>query len=172
MDERTLKNKGRTHLKQYMPKKSTKWGIKLFAACDVKSAYLLDFDAYTGQSVPRQAEVGLTQVVVERLCEPYYDLGHVIFTDNYYTSPSLTKSLLSHGTHLVSTVRTNRTGFAKSLKESKDPDCSITPRGQCNMLVTTNRVRLVERQESCRMLSTYHRATDRVPTARNIKVNK
>lgn len=43
------------------------------------------------------------------------DKGHVLYTDNYYTSPTLAKFLLSRNTHLVGTVRSNRYNYPAAL---------------------------------------------------------
>ena len=61
VDDRMIKMKGRSILRQYMPNKPIKWGIKLFALADVTTSYryLVDFDVYCG-AVHGQTEVGLT----------------------------------------------------------------------------------------------------------------
>ena len=42
-----IKSKGRVLFKQYMPKKPTKWGVKVFAVCYSTTSYNWDFDIYT-----------------------------------------------------------------------------------------------------------------------------
>ena len=44
-----LRNRGRTSLKQYMPMKPIKRGIKVWCRADSHSGYLCDFDIYTGR---------------------------------------------------------------------------------------------------------------------------
>ena len=41
--------------------------------------------------------------------------GHILFTDNYYTSPSLATHLLQNSTHLCGTVRSNRKFYCKEM---------------------------------------------------------
>lgn len=41
--------------------------------------------------------------------------GHIVFTDNFYTSPTLADFLLSCDTYLFGTIRTNRKGYHKEL---------------------------------------------------------
>ena len=59
VDERMIKSKARFLFKQYLPKKPTKWGTKVFALCDVKTAYLCDFNIYTGAN-DGEADMNLT----------------------------------------------------------------------------------------------------------------
>ncbi|GBP91012.1 PiggyBac transposable element-derived protein 4 [Eumeta japonica] len=49
IDECMVKFKGRSSLKQYMPKKPIKRGFKVWARCDAKSGYLYQFEIYTGK---------------------------------------------------------------------------------------------------------------------------
>ncbi|CAH1986893.1 unnamed protein product [Acanthoscelides obtectus] len=49
IDESIIKFKGRSTLKQYMPKKPIKRGYKIWTLADA-NAYLYDFDVYTGKS--------------------------------------------------------------------------------------------------------------------------
>ena len=48
VDESMIKCKGRSSLKQYMPKKPIKRGYKVWMLCD-KSAYICKFEIYTGK---------------------------------------------------------------------------------------------------------------------------
>ena len=106
-----VRMKGRSLLKQHMPNKPTKFGAKLFVACDVKTSCMPDIDVYTG-AIPNQGEVGLTQAVVERITQEYHGQGYVVFTDNFYTSQSLANSLLQDNTRL------NQTGVPQALKNT------------------------------------------------------
>jgi len=46
---------------------------------------------------------------------PFLNKGHILYTDNFYTSPSLATHLLENGTHLCGTVRTNRRYYSKDI---------------------------------------------------------
>jgi hypothetical protein len=46
--------------------------------------------------------------VVMKLIEGLLDNGHVLYTDNYYTSIHLAHQLLERSTYLVGTLRSNR----------------------------------------------------------------
>jgi len=43
--------RGRFAAKQYMPKKTTKWGIKAFSLADSSSGYVLNTIQYTGSEI-------------------------------------------------------------------------------------------------------------------------
>lgn len=53
--------------------------------------------------------MNIAQTVVETLCESYVGTNRNITTDNYFTSYSLAKSLLSKGLNLVGTLKKNKT---------------------------------------------------------------
>ena len=47
------------------------------------------------------------------LMESYLGKGYCLFSDNFYTSPSLAKFFLDNKTHLAGTIRENRYNFPK-----------------------------------------------------------
>ena len=108
VDERMVRCKGRDSIIQYLPNKPTKWGFKVFAACDSKTAILWNFEVYSGQE---NSAGGLAHDVVVRLTNPLENDCHVVFTDSFYTSAKLAHSLHQKTHHLVGTMRTNRIGF-------------------------------------------------------------
>ena len=121
VDQRMIKSKCRFGFKQYMPKKPTKWGAKVFALCDVKTAYLWNFNIYTGQGEDEEfAEYSHTTSAVLSLTDGFEKQGHVVFTDSFYTSPQLAQALEERGIDLVGTGRTNRTGLPRELKDVKN----------------------------------------------------
>jgi hypothetical protein len=66
IDESMIKYMGRAiTFVQYMPAKPIKHGIKVFANCDAKSAYLLSFEIYTGKD--GEKEDGSAVSIVDRL---------------------------------------------------------------------------------------------------------
>ena len=72
VDEATIKYKGGTSLKQYMPMKPIKRGIKIWCRADSANGYLCEFDIYTGKS-PQGVQHGLGYSVVTRLCQHVQD---------------------------------------------------------------------------------------------------
>jgi hypothetical protein len=49
VDESMVAFKGRTHLKQYMPQKPIKRGLKIWALACSSTGYLLSFSVYEGK---------------------------------------------------------------------------------------------------------------------------
>ena len=90
IDESMVKFKGRIFFHQYMPAKPTKWGLKEFVLCEAKTGYQLKHIIYTGKSsFPTDASVPFTTQVVTSLLERYRNQGHIVYLDNYYSSPEL-----------------------------------------------------------------------------------
>lgn len=96
IDECMIKFKGRSTLKQYMPKKKTKKrGFKVWARCDSQTGYLFEFEIYTGKK-ENESETGLGAAVVKNLCKELIDENlenvHVAF-DNFFASTELLQDL-------------------------------------------------------------------------------
>ncbi|VDO25445.1 unnamed protein product [Haemonchus placei] len=53
------------------------------------------------------------------LMEGFLEVGRVLCTDNYYSSIGLAEKLISRRTHLVGTLRRNRKGIPKAIKDKK-----------------------------------------------------
>ena len=49
VDESMIGTKGRLSFLQYMPKKPTKWGIKVWVCSESKTGYIHKFQVYTGK---------------------------------------------------------------------------------------------------------------------------
>ena len=168
VDERMIPWKGRSTLKQYMPDKPTKWGIKLFAACDVATSYLFNLEVYTG-ALPGQGEVGLTQAVVTRMMQAHQQQQYVVYTDNFYTSPSLADALTAQSIGLVGTLRLNRVGVPDALKDSKTYEKDAA-RGDARYVRVNNKVFIQWKDKRVvTVLSTYHKGSAFVEINRNTK---
>jgi len=111
IDESLLLWKGRLLFKQYIPKKHNRFGIKLFVLCDCKSRYILDFIVYSGErrDITFEKEFGYTGSVVKTLLSPYLGKGHILYVDNWYSSPTLFENLLKNHTGACGTVSGRRT---------------------------------------------------------------
>ncbi|XP_003382195.1 hypothetical protein Tsp_09043 [Trichinella spiralis] len=100
IDEEIIPYKGRNKLKQYIPKKPKKWGIKVNTRTGV-SGLLYDFCFYEGK-VPRVKNPNgcLSFDVVMKLCEtvPKHQ-NFKIFFDNYFTHLDLQLKLLKKASH-------------------------------------------------------------------------
>jgi hypothetical protein len=104
---------------QYMPKKPQKWGIKVWCLSDTK--YVYDFDIYYGRNgngaeqpknVP-PTEGSVATNVVLNLVNGLEGRGHVVVTDNYFTSVGLFTEFASGEIYATGTVQSNRVGVPR-----------------------------------------------------------
>ena len=76
VDERMVKSKHRSGIRQYKKNKPTKWGIKLWVLADSSNGYTLDFNVYIGKSQHDEpSRNGLGYDVVMKLVNPYLVAG-------------------------------------------------------------------------------------------------
>jgi hypothetical protein len=115
VDEAMIPFKGRSTLKQYMPMKPVKRGIKVWAMSDAVNGYMSEFEVYTGRKA-NAVEKNLGANVVKTLTKPYINTYRHIYIDNFFTSIGLLIDLLKCGLYACGTVRTNRKGFPGQLK--------------------------------------------------------
>ena len=113
VDESLLLYKGRLIFKQYIPSKRRRFGIKLFVLCDCDTGIVLDIIVYTGTDidipkVSKNNPMGMSGAIIKKMMTPYLGRGHILYTDNWYTSPALSQFLHENNTGSCGTVRTNR----------------------------------------------------------------
>ena len=130
VDERMVKSKARTHFRQYIRNKPTKWGFKYWVLAD-PTGYTCNFDLYCGRHRIRPlSENGLSFDVVMELVQSYQHQGYAAFFDNFYTLPTLLHALKDKGISGTGTLRTNRRGIPESVVQlSKVMQHSDIPRG-------------------------------------------
>ena len=86
IDEANIKYKGRTSLKQYMPMKPIKRGVKMLCRADSTNGNLCEFDIYTGKC-PQGIKHGLGYSVVTHLYQHNIKgKWYAIFCDNFFTT--------------------------------------------------------------------------------------
>ena len=79
IDERMVKSKHRSGIRQYIRNKPTKWGIKMWVLADSSNAYTCDFDVYIGKAAGRKvSELGLGYDVVMKLIATLLDQGYQV----------------------------------------------------------------------------------------------
>lgn len=88
VDEMIIPTKTRWGIKQYNPKKPSKWGIKLFSRCGV-SGLIYDFSVYLGAKSRMDEKLvekfGNSGAVVAQLCKSLPEkLGHKVYCDNFF----------------------------------------------------------------------------------------
>ncbi|XP_045769768.1 piggyBac transposable element-derived protein 4-like [Maniola jurtina] len=117
IDECMVKFKGRSSLKQYMPKKPIKRGFKVWARCDAKTGYLYTFQVYTGKGDNMEDE-GLGYNVVMKLATDLPENTLLAF-DNFFTGCNLMEDLYKKKIFAVGTVRANRKDLPNIMKKSQ-----------------------------------------------------
>ncbi|XP_028418086.1 piggyBac transposable element-derived protein 4-like [Dendronephthya gigantea] len=121
VDERMVKSKHISGIKQCMKNKPTKWGIKLWVLADSSNGYTVDFNVYIGKSKHETpSSHGLGYDVVMKLVQPYLGQGYHVYFDNFFSSPKLVQDLFSLGTPSSGTCRVDREGFPISMKNAKE----------------------------------------------------
>lgn len=115
-DEAMIRCQSRTSLKQYMPLKPVKRGIKVWVRADSHNGYFSQFEVYQGKGSNTTPELGLGGSVVKTLTRPLVGKFHHVFMDNFFTSPALFHDLLQDGVYACGTIRSNRKGFPQDLK--------------------------------------------------------
>lgn len=110
IDEKLEAFRGRCSFRQYIPNKPNPYGITIQALCDAKMFYTFSMEIYPGKQ-PNEGPYNLDNsglAVVQRLCEPIYNTGRNVTTDNWYTSVPLAEALLQKGLTTVGTIRKNK----------------------------------------------------------------
>lgn len=110
INESLILSRGWLSCIQDTPPKGHHFGIKYFVICDCLTGYVLDFLVHSGSDVdiPSSDPHGFSGAVVKALMENYFNKNHILYTDNYYTSPALSHYLLEQKTGSCGTVHANR----------------------------------------------------------------
>lgn len=115
VDEAMVGFKGQLSMKQYLPLKPVKHGIKIWECADSLNGYICNLQVYTAKQDGGVTEQGLGYRVVCVLMEPFLHKYHHVFCDNFFTSIPLACDLLREQTYLCGTIRSNRHGLPASL---------------------------------------------------------
>lgn len=110
VDEMIISWKGRLSFKQYMPMKPVKWGVKSWVLAESKTGYVMDMDFYTGKTQHGPVR-DLGKKVVLDLLEGYENRGYIVFTDRFFSSPSLFHALEEKNIGACGTVNHTRKGI-------------------------------------------------------------
>ena len=113
-----IKFQGRSMLKQYLPQKPVKRGIKVWVLADAMNGYFCRFEVYCGKK-GSNVEKGLATRVVKDLTNDFQGKHHHIFFDNFFTSLELIQDLKEVGIYACGTARKNRRGFPDQLQNPK-----------------------------------------------------
>lgn len=129
VDKAMVAFKGQLSLKQYVPLKPIKRGIKVWECADASNGYVCNLQVYTGKKDGGQTEHGLGYCVVRELTEPFVGKYHHVFCDNFFTSIRLACDLLRDETYMCGTIRPNRQGFPQGLRP-QTPDVKAMRKGE------------------------------------------
>jgi len=91
-DESLTLWKGCLTIRQYLPLKASKFGIKIFELCESRRGYLWCFLVHTGKSTVLQSslitpDTPKTAAIVLELLEPLFGCGRTLWLDNFFNSP-------------------------------------------------------------------------------------
>jgi hypothetical protein len=100
---------------QYMPNKPEKCGVKVWCLVESKSKFVYNFEIYCGknangpegQALARVGEGNMACNVVLGLMEGLEGKGHVLVTDNYFSSIGLFTELANREIYATGTMRSN-----------------------------------------------------------------
>lgn len=108
LDECIIPWRGRLSIRTYNPGKITKYGILVRMVCEAVTDYICNFHIYA-------ADGNKLEDTVLTVLEPYKNLWHEIYQDNYYNSVKMAQILLESKMRVCGTIRKNR-GLPQSLK--------------------------------------------------------
>lgn len=115
----------RSGFRQFIKDKPKKWGIKLWVMADSANGYTVDFNIYIGKAAGETiCENRLGYDVVMKLMAPYFGMGYHLFVDNFYSTLTLTltllKDLYANEVIATGTILDSRRSFPPALKKSKE----------------------------------------------------
>ena len=115
IDEAMIPFQGRSSLKQYMPAKPVKRGIKVWCRADSHNGYMCEMQVYTWQ-VRWCIEGGLGKRVILDLSKTLEGKKYHLYFYNFFSSVSLLTTLLEKGLYTCGTARQNYRDFPSALK--------------------------------------------------------
>jgi hypothetical protein len=116
IDEGMIAFKGRLSFKQYLPAKSSSFGIKVWERASPYNGYCYEFQAYTGKIEGQGCEDNLGSRVVKDLTRTITDKGHHVYMDNFCSNPTLFEELAKEVIYCFCTDRGNRKGMQEKCK--------------------------------------------------------
>ena len=117
VDEAMVKFKGRSSLKQFMPKKPIKRGYKVWCRCDSHNGFTCCFQVYLGKTDSPEKDLGIRATL--DMTQDIFDKGYHIYCDNFFSCPQLCVRLEEKKTYCIGTVRNDRVGFTRFNKQQK-----------------------------------------------------
>lgn len=102
--------RGRCPLRQYLPSKPAKYGLKILATCDSKSYYTSNLEIYAGKQPDGPYQISNSPIdVVKRLVDPIKGSNRNVVMDNWFMSIPLATELLDYfSLTCLGTLRKNK----------------------------------------------------------------
>ena len=121
VDEAMITFRGRVAFRQYVRGKPHPWGIKAYVLADSASGYLYSLAIYYGKETQllSRPDLNHTTRVVLTVTQPLFNQGYDLYTDRFYTSPTLALELQKVGTTLTGTVVSDRKGMPNAVREKR-----------------------------------------------------
>ncbi|XP_033761258.1 piggyBac transposable element-derived protein 4-like [Pecten maximus] len=111
VDETLVGSRGHSVMRQYIPSKASKYGVKFWMLCEAATGYIMQMFVYRGKEfdpTPR-GELQGTNVVHDLLsASELLNKGYHVFCDSFFCSIHLGTALLRCRTYLTGTLRKNR----------------------------------------------------------------
>ena len=117
IDEAMIKFKGRSSLKQYLPKKPIKRSFKVWVRADSITGYICDVEVYTGPEGSTGKD--LRSKVVKKLSRPLVGGKYHLYFDNFFSSVQLFEDLLDDDLYACGTFRRDRKGIPAAVQQLK-----------------------------------------------------
>ncbi|XP_026161494.1 piggyBac transposable element-derived protein 4-like isoform X2 [Mastacembelus armatus] len=114
IDEQIVATKAQISLKQYIKEKPTKWGYKIFVLRDTSIGYTWNFFVYTGKRESPRGHGLSYSAVMDLMPFPLLGTGYTLYTDNFYTSPTLCTDLSTKKIGCCGTIGKHRNGFPQT----------------------------------------------------------
>ena len=121
VDESLILFKDRLHFCQYIKTKRACFGINLYELI-TSDGITRDVLVYCRAGMfddDENSSVPSSKCIPVELMTPFLDKGHVLFTENYYTSPALASFLLNRKVYLNRTIRMNTKFHSKEIMDEQ-----------------------------------------------------
>jgi len=156
INEQLLLFRGTCGFQQYMPKKPSKYGIKIWMMCDCATKYMMNAKVYLGKENNKVA-CGLASDVVCTLIQPVSGQdrgGRNVTTDNFFMPVDLANQLKNKKLTLVGTVKQNKGEIPQRFKPARQRDENSSVFGFIKYLTLVSRV--PKKNKSVILLSSLH----------------
>ena len=137
IDEAMIPFQGRSSLKQYMPAKPVKRGIKVLCLADAHNGYMCETQVYEGRAGSVEGPLG--KRVVLDLSKQLEGKKHHIYFDNFFSSVSLLTTLRDRGLYACGTARQNYRDFPEALRMKGKGKLEMERHGLSNRYCTCRR---------------------------------